>query len=443
MQSHRRFLAWLMLASFSLLASAAARAENWLTPSEKEFFAALGLDARIEGKTYRRKADYEALAEIGNRAPEPLRQRILAIAQAYPHLSLSPEEKKEFTALLQKAAEKMQEELRKTVGAALLNQDSQQRAVDATNAMLQNKDVREFWDKQTKWYVREVEARESLQKNLGLITADLERRNDRTRPATDLTVKLGVGERTLAVTGKVGSAPLTATIVQIVIHKAKANGALSALNLGSAGLLQGMGVDMLSGAGVAGAALTRAQEKSFDMPIVKTFGLPRLAPGVRLSIDVDEDLNDVIFFERVSLTAWSAEGKLAIETIPGLAELQKLREEVPREERFKDPGPRGVAKSSSAAPGAHPGAPSAGLSPLFGGNAPSGDKKLTPQQAKGQAQRDAISEQQALAALNQAKTALAKKQNDLARIYLNQAIALAPESRSAATARGLLKKLGP
>jgi hypothetical protein len=454
--------AFVLLGLVSLFGPVAAHAESWLTPAEQEFFAALGLDAKVGGRSYQRKADYAALHDIGNAAPEPLKSRILAIAQAYPRLSLSPEEKKKFESLMLEAAEDMRTELRKTVGAALLNQDSQKRAVDATNAMLKEGGaVRKFWEEQTRWYVQEVKARESLAKNMQLITADLERRSGRARPASDLELALGVGKRTLAVTGKVGSAPLSSTVVQVVIHKAKAkaNGGLSALNLASTGLLQSMGVEMLgtnleNSPAVEGMTLTKAQEKSFDLPIIKTFGLPKLSPGARFSIDLDEDLNDVIFFERVSLKAWTPDGTITIDSIPSLEHMQQLREETPREDRFRDPPSGGLARSAdkSSAPKT-PHSP-AGNKPVAGNANPlpgnplglgGGEReaKRTPQQAKAQAQREAFNEQQALGILNRAKAALAKKQHDQARIYLNQVIALAPESRSAATAKSLLKKLEP
>ena len=68
------FLAPLLLVAALV---APARGENWLTPAEQEFFAALGLDAKVDSKSYHLKPNYESLVEIGNRAPEPLKTRIL------------------------------------------------------------------------------------------------------------------------------------------------------------------------------------------------------------------------------------------------------------------------------------------------------------------------------------------------------------------------------
>jgi hypothetical protein len=88
-------------------------------------------------------------------------------------------------------------------------------------------------------------------------------------------------------------------VVQVVVHKAKANGSWQALDQSMSLLLQSMSVSntrSLPGkAGLEAKGQAEALEKSFNLPIVKTFGLPKLSPGSRLTIDLDEDLNDVSF----------------------------------------------------------------------------------------------------------------------------------------------------
>ena len=201
-------------------------------------------------------------------------------------------------------------------------------------------------------------------------------------------------------------------------------------------------------AGAEAKAQAEALEKSFDLPFVKTFGLPKLSPGSRVTIDLDEDLNDVIFFERVSLKAWTAEGVIALDSIPSIEAVQKIREELPRDERFKDtasekPEERSAStpaattgKSTSPTPEIPAGVPIPGA---FGGS-PNSKGKPSRQEAEARARRQAAQEQQAVAALNLARNAM-KKQDDEARVFLNQVIALAPESRAADTAKELLEKL--
>src|SRR5262249_25990901 len=112
-----------MLLIAGSLAAADDSAQSWLTPSEQEFFAALGLDARVEGKPIQRTPRHEALSDIGQRAPEPLRGRILAMAGEFSHLSLTPEEKQELLDLSKKAAEKYRDELRSVAAGTRTSQE--------------------------------------------------------------------------------------------------------------------------------------------------------------------------------------------------------------------------------------------------------------------------------------------------------------------------------
>ena len=440
-----------------------ARGEIWLTPAEQKFIAALGLDARIDGKTCHREPNYESLVEIGNGASEPLKSRILALAKAYPKLRLSQEQTEEFQALLLSAATEAQAQISKMALEGLANpklteQERTEKSAKAINALLANEKgpFRTATRKATDRYREEAEALETVAKEMDLVTADFEKRVGRTRPASDLSLSLGTEKGALVITGKVGSTPLTAAVMQVVMHKAKANGSWQALDQSMSLLLQSMGVSNMSAlpgkAGLESKAQAEALEKSFNLPIVKTFGLPKLSPGSRLTIVLDEDLNDVIFFERVSLKAWTAEGTIALDSIPSVESVQKLREELPRGERFIDtanqkapeqpastaakPDARSASRTSEA-PSAVP------IPPLFGGGnlIPDPDRKSPGQDAKSRARRQAAQEQQAVAALNLARSALKRKQNNEALVYLNQVIALAPDSRAAETARKLIKEL--
>lgn len=440
-RSHQSVMLWLTAVGLAGALAVPLRAESWLTPSELEFIAALGLDAKINGRAYHRRPNYDALSDIAARAPEPLKTRILAMAKASPKISLSPDQVKEFQTLLLSAAGKAREQLR---SVAL----SGKSAAEAVNVMLEDDHgpFRVAWRKQTEWYLEKANARETIAKNMNLVTADFEKRIHRKRPKSDLSLTLGAENGTLVIKGKAASS-FTAAVVQVVIHKAKANGSWQKLNLVASGMLRRMGVssmNSLSGAAAKdAAAMTAAQEKAFNLPIVKTFGLPRLRPGSRLTLDLDEDLNDVIFFERISLKVWTAEGTLTLDSIPSIEAVQKLREEVPRDERFKDTaGKKPVSRTAStrnsnkANNSARTSNRPMGLvSPALGGSVPQIDLKL-------KAQLQAQQEQQALSALNFARSAMAKKQNNQAKIFLNQAIILAPNSPAAKTARTLLKKLG-
>ena len=444
-------------------AGVTARAETWLTPVEQQFIAALGLDAKIDGKVYNRKPKYESLAGIAGQAPEPLKSRILLLADAYPKLRLSPEQIEEFQATLLVAAVEAQAQITKLTleGLAdpkLTEQEKTEKSAKAVNALLADEKggFRTAMRKATDRYREEAEALEAVAKNMELVTAEFEKRLGRMRPASDLSVSLGAEKGGLVVTGKVGPAPLTATVMQVVVHKAKADGSWRALDQAATAMLQSMGVSNMSSlpgkAGEESKAQAAALEKAFDLPFIKTFGLPKLSPGSKFTIDLDEDLNDVIFFERVSLKAWTAEGTIAIDSVPSIEAVQKVREELPRDERFKDTASAAAAEQAAPTPGRNAGQPASQTpptpgdplapsalggsnpNPLFGGNSTGLD-------AKARARQKAMQEQQAVSALSLARTAIKRKQDDQARIFLNQAIALAPDSRTAETAKKLLKNL--
>jgi TolA-binding protein len=61
--------------------------------------------------------------------------------------------------------------------------------------------------------------------------------------------------------------------------------------------------------------------------------------------------------------------------------------------------------------------------------------------AKTKAQQDAALNMRALRMLREAETAVKRKQNDVARNYCHQIIALAPESPSARSAKQMLSRL--
>lgn len=453
------------LAGMLLIAGSVAAAddsvESWLTPSEQEFFAALGLDAKVQGKSIQRKPRYEALPDIGQRAPEPLRGRILAMAGEFSHLSLTPEEKQEFSKLSKKAAEKYRDELRQVVAGTRTPEEV------GSEIAKQGGPFREFSNQYAQWVAREVQARETIAKNLNAITSDLEKRSGGARPEADLLLAVASAGPTVSLTGKAGVKPVESAIVQVTIHKAKADiGPM--LDLAASAWLVRQGVDNILpspekldvGAGAESAAATAIKTKSFNMPIVKTFGLPRIAPGQRVSIDLDEDLNDVIFFEKLSLKVWTAEGAIIVDEVPGLAAAVKYREQVSRDERFKEPAINAPDKNASTAPNKPPkparAKPEAARSTgtkvrgpaarssdpprsAFGGKGRNDDagREMKGRESKVQAER----EEQAQEALQEARAAMARQQNDAARGHLKRAMSLAPDSRAASAAKALLKRL--
>jgi hypothetical protein len=272
-------------------------------------------------------------------------------------------------------------------------------------------------------------------------------------------------------------------VVQVVVHKDVPEGSWQGFSQVMSGWAESLGVTNL-GEGKAGEeskAQAAAVEKLIALPSIKMFGLPKLQPGSRFTIDLDEDLNEVIYFKSVSLRAWTAEGTIAVDSIPSMADMQKLREDLPRDERFQDTAStqpaevaattpeRNTDKAASRKPASRqresrkPDSPGGDLAPrgfgeprdpsaepaagalvprAFGGGTPNADpKRESTADARSRARREAAQEQQALAALDLARAALKRKQNNEARVYLNQAIALAPDSRAADTAKKLLKDL--
>ncbi len=74
------------------------------------------------------------------------------------------------------------------------------------------------------------------------------------------------------------------------------------------------------------SAETAVETRSFNMPIVKTFGLARVAPRQQITINLDEDLNDVTFFEKLRLKLWTAQRTITIDEVPGLFAAVHYRE---------------------------------------------------------------------------------------------------------------------
>jgi hypothetical protein len=460
-----------------LVTASSAFAESWLTPSEQEFFAALGVNVKVGAKSIDREPRYETLKDIGQRAPEPLKSHILGMAGEFSHLSISPEEKQELLGLAEKTGQMYRDHLR-------LSLTGVETPEDVASAMAKKgSPFREFSNRYTQWVAREVQARETIAKNLNAITGDLEKRSGTARPAADLQLSIALAGPTISLTGKGGARPVESAILQVTFHKAKADiGPL--IDLMASAYLADQGVENVlpnlekldPGLAAESAAATAIKTKSFNMPIVKTFGLPRIAPGEEVSIDLDEDLNDVIFFEKLSYKVWTAEGTIAVDAVPGLAAAVAYREQVPRSERFEDlaidaPGKEPARSPRASANNAEPAKrafenplsdrprkptgtarafgqpadkPASGTNPLFGqplAAQDNSDKPLTREQARQKAQQDSRNEKAALTALASAKQAIGRKNQVLARGYLQQAISLAPDSQAARQAQRLLDGL--
>jgi hypothetical protein len=445
-----RFGVWILLATALPAAlTSAARGAEFLTAAEQEFFAALPVKAKIEGRAIERKLDTDALAAVGNRAPQPLKERILAIARDYGQLEPSPEEMQEFEALVLKASIEAQKELRGVAKDVLL--DKKPNSAKATNALFNDPSFKKALEMMRGWRKRTANAEADIDQNFQLITADLGKRAAAKRPAADLALNLDVEGTSLVLSGKAGAKTLGSPIVRVVLEKDKLPpGGLKVFNAGAGAWLQELGIEMDAAAEAKNSA---EMEKIINQPTVVIAALPDVAPGRRLSIDLGVDARDALFYEQVNVQVWTAEGTLAIADVPGLQGIKDRRDSIGFEEPPRLTGP---AISTVPMPGASPMPmpstlkPPSGNSPLGFGSplapAPGAEKPLTraekAQQTRLKAQQEKLRLQQAKDALANARAAITKKQEDVARVYLQQAISLAPDTPTAKSAAALLKKLG-
>ncbi len=338
-----RFCRLVLLMVVGAWTTAGYSAEIWLSEPEQAFFSALGVDAKVAGKPIDRAANLKALPEIARRAPNPLGQRISAIARAFDGMKVAPEEQEQFKKLMQEGQKELQRQMQGVVIDALFGGDSTESAVRATNAMMkEGGPVRKAWDLQRKWLDRGLAARLEADTNLKQITGELERRSRKTRPTSDLSLRVMVIDKSLRLFGRAGSAPLENPVVQVIMHKKSSQGAWTALNVASGLLVRGMGVEAMDlSAQVQGTRLSAAQERSANLPYLTTLLLPTLPAGATVDISLAVPAHAALGLERVALTVWTGDGTLHEDQLDGLESAQAKVRQMLEEQRAQQAAARG------------------------------------------------------------------------------------------------------
>lgn len=407
----------------------ARAAENWLSGPEREFFEALGVDARVNGTTIKRGADLDAWLAIAQRAHPPLKGRIQAISDAYKRMPATEAERKEIEAIQLKIQAAIKQELGNVVVGAFFGRDSFDQARESTANMMNVKDeqgrplVRRAWDLQKTMLQRGLEARKTADKNLQEITDALGRRTGKVLPADDFKWSMMSPGKTVTLFGHVGDRPLKSPVVQLTLRRKSTGGQWVAANGVSSGI--GMGIGVMNGNdAVTGTELSVAQEEVMNLPLVTTFVLPDLDAGSRVTVDLELPIAATLAIEQVELQVWTDQGKLSQQEISGLDAVQRRAQQELEKERAAAQGRPGPLAQMFQPPAAQQADP----------------RDLTKEQQKALAQQKAMQEGFANQSLKMAKNAIAAKNDQMARYYLQDTIRKAPDSAAARTAKRLLKK---
>ncbi|PQO46753.1 hypothetical protein [Blastopirellula marina] len=425
----RRALAPAIL--FALATALPAQAgENWLTGPEQEFFAALGVDARINGTTVKRTADLDAWPAIAQRAQQPLKGRIQAISAAYQRMPATEAERKELESIQLRLQAAMKAEMGNVVLGAFFGKDSFDQARESTANMMNVEDeqgrpiVRRAWDLQRTMLLRGLEARKTADKNLAEITDALARRTGKVLPADDFEWSMMSPGKTVTLYGHVGDRPLKSPVVQLTLYRKSTGGQWIAANGISSGIGMGLGV-MNERDAASGTVLSAAQEEAMNLPLATTFVLPDLEAGSRVTVEIELPLAATLAIERAELQVWTDQGKLQQEEIAGLDAVQRRAQQDLEKERAAAQGQPGPLRQMFQPPAAQ---------------AQADPRDLTRDQQKALAQQKAVQESFANQSLKMAKNAISAKNDQMAKYYLQDTIRKAPDSAAARTAKRLLKK---
>ncbi len=405
----------LLLAVLSVTGLAAD--EPWLSDSERRFFEAMGVEAKVDGATTKRTADIDAWGGIAAQAPQPLASRITAIVDAYQRMSPTPEEEQKLQQLQVQLQNEIQSEMRNVVLGALLDVDSFDQARQSTRAIMNAGDqngqyVQQSWDLRKKILLRGLEARETADRNLTLITQGLEQRTGKKLSADHFSVSLAASGKSLALSGDVGKVPLKTPVVQLVLHRSQTNGQWTGLNAFSSGLGLSLGL-MDASEAVTGTELSVAQERAMNLPWSSTLLLPDLASSSRVNIVFPLPVEVALAVERAELFVWTDQGSLHVGELSGLDVTRRRAQYLAEQNQETQAASQGRGQVDPR------------------------------QQSRQQAQAKAMQEQQALRLLTMGRRALARKDHRGASNYFQQAIRTAPDSRAAKTAQSLLQKLQP
>jgi hypothetical protein len=291
--------------------------EPWLTESERDFFATMGIDARVNGKTVKRPSNMSRIPAIAARSPQPLRGRIETITGAYDKMKVTAEEKAKFGAFLTNGQAVVQRQMTGAILGTLLGQDPTEAATEATNQTLKQARVADAWKLQREWLERALAAREEADKALADILGDMQQRAGRSRPGTDLALSVEVNGAQLSVMGHVGANYIGQPVLQLTLYRKSTGGQWTGLNLAGAAFGQALGLKELDP--VEGTKLALAQERAMNLSLVTTVLLPDLESGGRVNISLGLAAS-AAGIVRVEARLWSAEGSFKVDAVSGLHE---------------------------------------------------------------------------------------------------------------------------
>jgi hypothetical protein len=317
----RTRLGWAVLVGGLWLSQAVCLAGEWLTPFERDFFLALGVDAVVNDRTIKRTADVTALPNIAGRAEPPLRGRIQALEVALKNMAVTDAEKATYQRLLREGQAQVQQMILGAFLRGLAGDNPREPVVDATDALMRNVHVVEAWQLQRKWLERGLDARAAADARFAEIVAELARRSG-SRPAADATWTLAVDgeDLTVRVTAKTA---LGTPLVQLVVWKQPSSGAWTGLNEVAGLFLQALGVSAMNARSqVEGARLAAAQEQAMNLPWVTTALLPTLDRGQTAVIRLRLPVTVALGIDHVEARLWSAEGSTVLPSISGLPAAQ-------------------------------------------------------------------------------------------------------------------------
>lgn len=310
--------------------------DDWLTPHERTFLTALGVDAIVDGKAVNRRIAPWQVLQAADEAESTLANRIRAYVAARQRMKVSDKELNEVVSLYARAQARfgiqfLFEMIRIDTGADFLESGFR-----LTEAMLNQPDMSSAMDLQAGWVERALRELEESNAQMTEILDEIHQRVG-DGPAEVAQIEFLLDERPPIprIRVEVGDTPLEEPIVQVVIHRELVDPPDYISAFISLQFIRLMGIHLSFEPVYQAGRLQHALEQFARSPIMLTQHLPTIGPEQVLTLRPDKlEKYDLAGINRVEVRVIHRGGGFALSEVPGL-EGAKLRANLLIEEERK------------------------------------------------------------------------------------------------------------
>lgn len=287
-----------------------------LTSTERRFFQACGIDAKINGAPVFRAANLTAWPAIAASAEPSLRPRLEIISQAFADRGLQMK----FEAEMQQHYQKARFAMAALIAKQAFSGDSSLGTFIAdANDLLKRMDIAAVWRSQREFLEKGTGLRQRADRAQEEIFAGIAQRVSPSAVPFSLSAKLVGAKGQIAVRLDLGDVNIDEAVVHVIYHRKKTPGQWTAANLLTGLGLSMIGIDALDApTQFEGVRLAAAQEAIAGLPMVSTLLLEGLSENSHAVISLGIPAQFAPQIDHVDIRVISALSDWRAERLQGL-----------------------------------------------------------------------------------------------------------------------------